>query len=420
MGWRERMKPASFKGVGFSVDGVAFQGSRRIARVRLAGRDGSTQQDNGLNEDDLNIEAFLFGEDFDIDREELEKTLRSAGAGPLVLPSRGEMRARVVGEIITTEKRGERGYCSIRFTAVVEEAASARLRSKPDRKGLLSKILKALRTIASTDFSSSFSVLAMPGKYIAEVTNAITGVTQNLRNIQGKINGTMNPLEDLTASIDAFDASVTSLLHSPEALGNKLSDLVSAVFRLADSSGTIIDRTTGLGAFEGSPFERSASVRTTQSVALDMKGLGQDKPDSAVTALDRQKERSVRAINRLARTAALAAESEIYIDAPFDSSTTALEILETAVDEIGDLQDYSPSDDLFQALSDQRAAMAAFLTETATNLPRTITHTPKQEVPSILLAHMLYGDARLEAEIVLRNLPRYPLFLIDPLEVIEP
>lgn len=421
MSWRERMVKASFKGVEFHVDGVAYKGGRRVFRRRLAGKDGSKQQDGGQNEDEVSVEAFLFGDDFDVARNELEATLRSAGPGPLVLPSRGELRVRVVGDPETVERRGEGGYCSIRFTAVVEEAAGQRFKSVPDRGGLLSKISKALKAVATSDFSSSFDVLAMPGAYITQVTNAVTNVTQNLRNIQGKINGTLNPLEDLTAAIDTFDATFTSLLSTPNELGNQLADLTSSIFALANNSGAIIDRTTGLASFEGSPFERAASVRTTAQIALDIKGLGaSSKPGTALTALELRKDKAICAVYRLARTVALAESSQTYVDAPFDSSSTSLEILESSMDEISDLQDFDATDDLFFALSDQRSAMAAFLTQIATDLPRTVTLTQRQEVPSVLLAHMLYGDARLESEIVLRNLPRYPQFLSGDLEVLEP
>jgi prophage DNA circulation protein len=420
MSWRDRMVKASFKGVEFHVDGEAFRGGRRIIRRHLAGKDGSRQHDAGQNEDEGNVEAFLFGDDYDVARGELEAVLRSAGSGPLVLPSRGEATVRIVGDVETTQKRGEGGYCSIRFSYVVEEPAEQRLRSVPDRLGLLGKVSKALKTIAVADFSSTFDVLAMPGAYISQVSNAVTGVTQNLRNIQGKINGTMNPLEDLTAAIDDFDSTFTSLFSTPSVLASKLSDLVSSVYDLANNSGTILDRSTGLSGFEGSPFERSLAVRTTYQTSLNMKSFGSESPANGLNPLETRKLQAVRAVYRLARTIAIAQQANTYTEAPFDSSSTALAILESNMDEISALQDFSATDDLFFALADQRSALAAFLTQVASSLPLTVTIAQRQEVPALLLAHQLYGDARLESELVLRNLPRYPLFMSGDLEVLEP
>ena len=47
MTWRERLQPASFKGVPFYVDANARTGGRRVSVRRLAGKDGSRQQDMG-------------------------------------------------------------------------------------------------------------------------------------------------------------------------------------------------------------------------------------------------------------------------------------------------------------------------------------------------------------------------------------
>jgi prophage DNA circulation protein len=421
MTWRERKQAASFKGVAFFVEDQAFlPGRRRVVVRRLAGRSGSVQQDLSANdEDQVSVEAFLAGDDFDLARQDLEKALASKGPGALVLPSRGELWVSITSIGPTRERRTEGGYCTLQFTAVLEDR-SPQINTSPDSSGLLKKLSSLLTTIATTDFSSSFSVLAMPGKYITQVTNALSNVTQNLRVIQGKINGTLNPLEDLSAEIDNLDASVAGLLNTPDALAAKLSDVVTSVFGLADTTKDGLDRATGLSTLSDSPFERSAAVRTTWQSALLLQGLGDDQPGDATGTLADRNAKNVRAVYRLSRASALARQCETFAVAPFDSATLALEVLESISAEIDALQEYNSGDDLYNALADQRAALAAHLTQTAAQLPRTITYQPKQEIPAILLAHMLYGDARQESEIVARNRPSNPSLLIDALEVLEP
>jgi prophage DNA circulation protein len=246
----------------------------------------------------------------------------------------------------------------------------------------------------------------------------VQGVTQKLRNVQGKINGILNPLGDLSAAIDDLDATASGLLNTPTALRNKITDLVDSMYALADTSKSTLDRTTGLRTITGSAFELSRSVRVTKNSGMG--GLGEDEPATGATSNDDRSAKNVRAIYRVARVTAVARQAETYADAPFDSASLASEVLVSIADETSALQEYSSGDDLFQALSDVRSAAARHLAQTAGSLPRTIVYTPKQELPALRIAKDIYGDARQEADIVARNRMEFPLFVSSAIEVLEP
>lgn len=419
MSWRDRLEPASFRGVTFFVNGQSARKGRRVSVRRLAGKDGSRQQDHGRNEDAFSVTAFLFGDDFDLERNDLEEALLQPGPAELHLPTRGTLWVTVVGDIEVTQSKNEGGYCSVRFSVVVEDRAGKGLKVSVSTPNLLKKNALALKDAGKTDFGSIFDVAAMPGKYITTVTSALSNVTQNLRGIQGKINGTLNPLEDLTASINSFDDAINDLMNTPDALASRLTGLVYSVFGLADTAATAIDRSTGLSTASGTPFELAASVRTTHSVSKDMNGLGGDSPEDGATELADRSAKNVRAVYRLARAAAVARQAETYAAAPFDSANFALTVLESAMDEVDDLQAFSPDDDLFQALADMRMALSRHLATTAASLPKAVTRKQHPAIPAILLAHVLYGDARLESEIVARNRSPHPLFLEGEIEVLQ-
>lgn len=410
MSFQDRLEEASFKGVPFYVEAQVAAKGRRVPVRRLAGRDGSRQQDLGREPDQFDVEAFLASEDFDVERNELEDALTEAGPGPLVLPTRGELWVRVIAGPYTGERRTELGFCSVRFTVVLEDKEGSRIPSV-STPSLLSKIAKALKTAATTDFSDTFDVVGMPGKYITSVVNVVQNVTQNLRGIQGKIAGVLNPLDDLTAALAELDAAIESLANTPSQLASDLQSIVDGIFALADTTQDAIDRTTGLSTLADEPFARSLAVRTTSLVAKDLHGLGDDQPASTNTTLGTRNAQNLRAVYRLVRSAAVARQMETYALAPFDASDLALAVLEDNVDEIDAIQALSAGDDLFQTLSDSREALANHLTQTATNLPQTVDYTPGQEQPALLIAHVLYGDARLESDIVARNRTRYPLFV---------
>ena len=127
----------------------------------------------------------------------------------------------------------------------------------------------------------------------------------------------------------------------------------------------------------------------------------------------------MRAIYRLARATALAAQADVITSSPFDSSTLALATLQQVQAEIADLQEYSATDELFYALADFRAAIVDYLVQTAAKLPATVIISQRLPVPALLLAHQQYGDARREAEIIGRNNVAKPLEVSGEIEVLS-
>lgn len=419
MTWRERLQPASFKGVPFFVDGEQLAFGRRVPMRRLSGRDGSVQQDNGEEADQFSVEAFLVGDDFDLERQDLENVLRQEGPGALVLPSRGDLWVRILPGCVSSQQRRRLGIVSIRFTCVVEERTTRAIQPSTDTAGKLKLAAADLRDAAETDFLDVFDVAGLPGKYVTKAVTAVQTVSSTLQRVMGKINGTLNPLQDFSAAIDVLGSSAADIISSPAQLAASVSGVVTSVFGLINTTSAALDRTTGLKLTSDTPYDASLPARTNTQTAQDMNDLGGDESEDGITASATQSAQNVRAVYRLARAVALAAQAGTYADVPLDSSTLALEIVEALNDEFDALQLYSATDGLFDALADARAAAVDHLTQTASKLPKAIALTPKQEVPALLLAHTLYGDARFESEIVARNLPRYPLFLSDPLEVLE-
>lgn len=410
MAYRDRLEPASFRGVPFFVEASLGGKGRRVAVTRLAGQDGSRQQDLGRQPDQFDVEAFVASDDYDIERNALEDALLEPGPGPLVLPSRGEIQVRVIAGPATSERRTELGFCSIRFTVVVEGKEKTR-RAAPSTPSLLSKLAAALRAAANVDFTDTFSVLAMPGKYITSATLVVANIAQNLRGIQGKINGTLNPIQDLTAAIDSLNESASTLINTPAVLASTLGGLVDSIFGLADVQADALDRTTGLSVLASLPYGRTETVRSTRLVAKDLFGFGGAEVARTGTANGTRDAQNRRALYRVTRANAIARQMDTYATAPFDSSTLALSVLADLTAELDALRAYSAGDALFGSLADARGALVRHLTQTASELPAAVTYAPPQQVPALLLAHSLYGDARLDAEIVARNRPRYPLFL---------
>lgn len=416
MSYRDRRQNASFKGAPFYVESTAGTQGRRVPVIELADRDGSIQQDNKRRPTFFDVEAFIAGEDFDLDRDKLEAKLTEGGPGALVLPSRGELWARVVGSIVTTEQRGEGGFCKIRFSVVLEPRVSKSLKSTPDTRGNLRKAAANVRTAAGADFGAALNAAGLPGKYLRKGVAAIGAVTSAVRSANRAIASVLNPIESASGAIDELGRATSSILSTPFALASAITGAVSSTLALADVFTNTIDRTTGLTK-SSDPYGIGNSARATVRAMGKISGLGaaEDQADETLSGRDAK---NARAIYRLARAEALATSAETYAGVPFDSATLALEALDGLAGEIEDLQAYDASDDLYDALSDLRAAATAHLTQTAAQLPELVKYTQRQEIPALLLAHVLYGDARRESEIVARNRLPHPGLVSGDVQVL--
>jgi prophage DNA circulation protein len=422
MTWRERLQPASFKGVPFYVERSSRAGGRRVPVRRLAGKDGSVQQDLGKEPAEFDVDAFVASDEFDTERDALEAALETEGPGVLRLPTRNELWVRVTRGPFSNDERASGGFSVVRFSVVVEpRAGRSGVRTTRDTPGKLRLKANVLSEAAKTDFLDVFDALAMPGKYITKAANAVQGVSQALLRVQGKINGTLNPIQNLTASIDSLGSAAADLISTPAVLATNINGLVLGVFGLADTTRAAVDRTTGIfNNTSASPYDRALSARALRLSSKDMNGLGDDEPADGSTALADRSAGNVRAVYRLARASALAAQALAYADVPFDSSGLALSVLESFAGELEGVQEYSATDALYYALSDVRAALTDHLTQTAVNLPKTIERVQHPPIPALLLAHLLYGDCRLDSDLIGRNRPSKPSFMSGTLEVLEP
>jgi prophage DNA circulation protein len=421
MAWRDRYQPASFKGVPFFVESTASTKGRRVPVRRLVGRDGSVQQDLGREPDQFQVAAYLFGPDFDLYRNELEETLCEQGPGALVLPSRGELWARVVGDVQTSEERGHGGYCSIRFSVVVEERGNV-LRVRQDTSELVRSASADTLVAARADFVARANTASLPERYLAPIRGALDAVSSRMRAITGSVSGAIGTIGSVTSSAEELSTALNGALSQPSNLATNLIDLTQTTLSVADTASIGVDRITGLPKLlDANPYARSMVARIARRAGslVASLGSGESSAEAASSDLGEQSRQTVRATYRLVRSAALAAAAERYAAAYLDSASFAAELLRELSDEIDDLM-VDASDELYHALHGLRAALALHLSTVAASLPETLAYEAREQVPALLLAHLLYGDARLESDIVARNAAPHPLFLAGTLEVIAP
>jgi len=417
MSWIERLVPASFRGVAFKVDAEAATLGRRVDVQKIAGGRGSVNRDTGEDPYEFDVTAFVVGDDWDVQRDDLEEALRQEGPGALSLPSRGDLWVRVVGGVRVTTRKAT-NLCEFSFH-VVREDTTQPIKRTADTAGALKSSAAKLRTAAAADFAESYDPSRLPDRSMAKVRGALNGAVDGLRRANGAIATALSVADAPTAAIDDMNASANSILSTPSAAITKMRAATNAVLASVGVVTGAIDRLTGLAALARSAFDAGAPARATLRAAKRIAGLGASSPAAAPgdTSEDARALRAARALYRAVRVEALATAAETYASASFDSSTAALDALDVLAAEVDDVAQYDANDELYQALTDLRATSARHLSQTAAQLPVVITRHVFQETPAIVLAHEYYGDATREPELVARN--DMPLFAIGELEALS-
>ncbi len=423
MTWRDRLQRASFRGIPIYVDGTTAGGGRRVVLKRLAGGGPGSIVPVDLNEepDELDVVAFLWGPDYDIARDRLERAIKEGGPGELVVPTRGTLRVRVTRGPQTIENRGEGGYCTIRFTVYVEAQDASGLRAQVDTGAAVKTAATHVAAAVRADAAAHVTTQGFTSRQLARVTGLVSDLTRVVGRANRVASGVLGPVRALTRELDALNAQAVTLMSTPDLYATTLLDLVFTAYSLPETVVGGAERLLGVPAvLSTTAFGRGRAARLVDRVVGSFAGFGGSFDRKPKGSEARRAEDVAMATARLVRAASVAAASSAYADADFDSATFAVGALGRTIAEVDALALLEPPDDVFAALEDLRAALARHIFETGSKLPETVTAELRQPVPALLLAYVLYGDANLEADIVARNRLAEPLFVQGRIEVLRP
>lgn len=95
MSWLDRLQPASFRGANFLWEQVEISGGKRTVVHEYPFQDEAYVEELGLKANEFKLNAYLIGNDFDIQAASFQKTLDQKGAGELVTPLQGAMQVKI-------------------------------------------------------------------------------------------------------------------------------------------------------------------------------------------------------------------------------------------------------------------------------------------------------------------------------------
>ncbi|QCO07539.1 DNA circularization protein [Azospirillum argentinense] len=410
MAWRAQLRPASFRGVPFKVDGDELAAGRRVQLHEYPQRDKPFVEDLGRAARKITVTGYVIGPDYMAGRDRLLAALEQAGPGDLVHPQFGTLRVAVGGDCRVAHSADEGGLCrfSLSFIEAGELSFPAGTANSPAQTRLKAD---ALSTASAADFAKAFGVDGY-ADFVRDgaMRDLTTAVSLAERVLRGGGAGASSLLSGLLGDADR-------LFGSPWALAQRVLGLIRSFTATGGGGGSAT--TSAATAWTG--VARSSPAARPVAALLQVASYTAPAPTYArATPARQQQAANSTALAALVRQSALVHAAEVTAAAEWPVHQEVI----AARDELAariDAETLRPDvpDDTFRALTDLRVAVVQDLTARSAGAARLATVTPTAVQPSVVLAYDLYEDAARGDDIVARNRVAHPGFVPpEPLKVL--
>jgi prophage DNA circulation protein len=390
MSWRDQLGPASFRGAEFFVDSAELIGGRATVRHEYPFRDIPFVEDLGRLGRAFPISGYVLGDDYFAARDALLAALETEGPGELVHPYQGTRRV-ICAHFRVHEATAEGGIARFDLEFEETEEASSFPEATPsatervDEDG--DKIVAALRARAAAK-----AALSLP-------SSALEELDQVIQDAKKALDAALQPLTMATQELAAVKHQLDNIALDGSALARTPADALDAFQGAVSAFGNAspIDKAVDalLGAYGFTP-----------SVA---------RPSSA-TATRAAEQEGYDLLLAIIRTSVVVQAARLCAAAEYDTYDAAVSARDAVAAALED-QAGSADDDTYASIAQLRADLVRAVPGEARDLPRLVRHTPAFTVPSLVLAHRLYGDVAREGDLVTRNRIVRPGFILGGREL---
>jgi len=410
MTWKEDLswgkQQASFNGAKFWIDQHEWVPSRRTIVHKIPGQEYAFVQDLGRDTNEWEIRAFVFGDEYNKDRDAMVAALTKKGSGELVHPFHGIKRVAIIGKPRVSEDKNKLGYASISFTAI--EVGGARTFERKDVAGHADISAQRAYGAAGERFVQRFRATTIDRRTIGLLKNAASKV----QAIDFEIKTALNIVDDGVSQLANLSGALVSLVATPTDLVNTLGDALTTTVNSV--AGVLVTANQTANSFITGSFLDvllAGVLGPTQTYGDDFDPVtrGSEEGDREADNQD--------ALIELMRIGLLMSAARSALVTPPDNRSQARTARNAFVDSIREAQ-LTSDDNTYQELASLSADLVTFYDGVAGTLPEVGTFTPGRPMPAVLAAHVLYGDATRETEIIQRNNPPDPNFLEGPIEVL--
>ncbi|HIH8978117.1 TPA: DNA circularization protein [Serratia marcescens] len=428
-GWKSRLQPASFRGVPFSVESDEGTFGRRVQTHEYPNRDKPYTEDLGRATRRFTISAYLIGDDYIDQRDRLIAAVDTPGPGTLVHPNYGEMAISVDGEVRVSHSNNEGRMCRISFSFV--EAGELSFPTSGVATGqVLVSSCSALDDSIGDAFSSfglgglsdfiQSDVLDQATAMINTVADAFTMVDEGIAAAARLLQGDLSVLLMPPSSGMNFVNALQKMWRAGNRLTGDASDLVTLIDTL---SGVTLGHDLAPRGVWNTDSTTTQVVKSQQNyVAEAIRTTAISEAAYTVTLLPQPKT----PVNQRSPESATPVVSHPALnDAGMDNSVPApvtwddLIAVRAGLNHVIDTELQRTADDgLFLSLNRVRTDTNRDISTRLAQVEKTVTRTPPDVLPALVLAATWYDNAAREIDITGRNAVKHPGFIpVQPLRV---
>ncbi|MDH1258363.1 MULTISPECIES: DNA circularization N-terminal domain-containing protein [Pseudomonas] len=402
MNWRDRLLPASFRGVGFWVDQAKTPVGRKGQLHEYPQRDLPFFEDLGQQAKTHDLTAFIIGPDCLEQRDKLLKALEQ-GRGELVHPWLGRLQVKV-GECDMTHTRQDGGLVTFALKFYPDQPLPFPTATVSTQKVLLAKA-DGLLGSAVARFEQAMTLIKAARIGITNLRNSLTGVYDVIKE-------QLKPLIEQYRQITELVKAVKEL---PKEVAAEFKGLLGDIkelkaFAKEGYRGVIADVSQQLEAIRKADAPKITTGKDTNAAAQAMADLVQDTLIVKVAQWVASMPVATRAM-QLPSTPTVAQQAHQQVTRPEVPATDDLQALQKDLVEALQGAKNKADPEHYQAISDVQDALVAHLKAVASSGVRLVSKTFQESLPALVIAYKQFGDATRVTEVVQRNGVTNPLYL---------
>ncbi|WP_395604033.1 DNA circularization protein [Pseudomonas sp. B21128] len=402
MNWRDRLLPASFRGVGFWIDQAKTPVGRKGQLHEYPQRDLPFFEDLGQQARTHDLTAFIVGADCLEQRDKLLKALE-AGSGELVHPWLGRVQVKV-GECDMTHTRQDGGLVTFALRFYPDQPLPFPTATVSTQKVLLSKADTLLGS-AVARFEQAMTLIKAARIGIANLSNSLTGVYEVIKE---QLKPLIEQYKQITELVKAVKELPKEVAAEFKGLLGDIKELKA--FAKEGYRGVIADVSQQLEAIRKADAPKITTGKDTTAAAQAMADLVQDTLIVKVAQWVASMPVATKPL-KLPSTPSLSQQSQQQISRQEVPATDDVQALQKDLVDALQRAKNKAGPAHYQAISDVQDALVAHLKAVASSGVRLVTQSFQESMPALVVAYRQYADATRVTEVIQRNAGTNPLFL---------
>ncbi|MBI6854195.1 DNA circularization N-terminal domain-containing protein [Pseudomonas cichorii] len=427
--WRDRLMPASFRGIGFFVDTDSVPVGRKGQLHEFPQRDEPYFESLGKESQIYTMEAFLVGDDCFERRDRLLEALEVNGAGELVHPWLGRMQVQV-GGCILKHNRTEGGVVKLSLKFYPDQplrfptsTVNTRRQLVQASDGLLASALKRYQAVMSVVDAARINIQALRSTLsgvFAVIQRQFTPFMTIYSDVTSLVHSLVNAPLTLSTMFSSFFASFEGDSSSSGSSGS------SASFNVSTDSGTSASVSSNSSSvnYRATISDATQQAESIASINLVNQGGGLDTGSTAQATANLVQDALLVKVARVVAIMPVATAAVPILATPSLEHQVVMPVDRAQVpvaDDVIELRDTLSSaiweaslkadPEHYLVLNTLRQALIRHLNAVAASGVRLVDIKVAEPLPALVLAYRRFGDATRLTEVVQRNRVQHPGFL---------